>query len=339
MGRADSTGGLCRICVTKACLCLQYIARPKQGGRVQRFNQRLGASTSALLTSDGRRFVSLRKGKNLLPLRRGRQRRVMKSMCSMHNRARIMKASVTQASTPASWACLPPALGTSSLLLLGLVLCLGIAGRASGALTFQYSGYFGAQSTPPNTPVPWVTATLSQYAYNEVQLNISLPCDLPKGTYLDSLYLNYDPSQNASLLTVTGPGITSDNNKHSRITAFVGNNANKSDGDGFYDIVLGFPNSGGMRLAAPNSTSYYITGPTGGNLTPNSFLFLSEGSKTGYYAAAHVAGYSVNGCASSAWLSGAPSAVPEANFGLTSGVLLLGLAALGIKHRVSGRGR
>lgn len=275
----------------------------------------------------------------------------MKSMCSVHNHGRIMKANAAQASqpancvahasSPASWVCLLPAFRTLSLLLLGLVLCLGIAGRASGALAFQYSGYFGAQSTPPNTPVPWLTATLSQYAHNEVQLNISLPCDLPRGTYLDSLYLNYDPSQNASLLTVTGPGITSDNNKHSTVTAFVGNNANKADGDGFYDIVLGFPNSGGMRLGAPNTASYYITGPTGGNLTPNSFLFLSEGSKEGYYAAAHVAGYSVNGSASSAWLSGAPSAVPEADFGVTSGALLLGLAALGIKHRAiwSGRGR
>lgn len=207
-----------------------------------------------------------------------------------------------------------------------LALCAGLSPVAQAAVDFNFSGAFSG--TPPSSPGPWLTVSLSQAADNAVSLSIELPGSLPAGAYLDKLYLNYDPSANASLLSVSGPGIPS-----GAVAWGANNNAFKADGDGYYDVALDFPNPGSSSygLGTASSASYMINGPTAGHITPDSFYpyYSAPGGGAGQYLiAAHVAGYS----GASAWLYGTPS-VPEPNSSLAGALLLLPLTAMGLLRR------
>lgn len=200
------------------------------------------------------------------------------------------------------------------LLALWVAVCCSLT--ASGAINFEFDGAFSG--TQPPSAAPWATVSLSKAGNNQVELSISLPDSLPYGAYVDKVYLNYDPSANASLLTLSGPGISS-----GAVTWGAGNNAYKADGDGFYDIILNLPNTSSSTYAiGPGATeAYQINGPTGGSITPNSFYpyYSQMGGGAGtYLMALHLAGY--NG--TSAWLFGTPT-VPEPNASLAAALLLL----------------
>jgi hypothetical protein len=208
-----------------------------------------------------------------------------------------------------------------------LIIALGlwIAGsmEADCAITFAFTDSFSG--TPPGTASPWLTATLSQFAVNEVMVTVALPNTLPPGAFLDTLYLNYDPAANASLLAVTGPGINSNNNGPA--TWAAGNNQFKADGDGYYDLMLSLPNPShsAFGLSGSSTASYIIDGPANGQITPLSFYpYTSEkGGGTGQYLiAAHLQGYG-----NSAWLDGTV-ALPEPNFSSVAGLLLVPCAII-----------
>jgi hypothetical protein len=187
-----------------------------------------------------------------------------------------------------------------------------LCGQARAAFNFN-SSFSG---TPPSTPTPWMTATLSQIAANEVEVTISLPSTLPSGTFLSQFYLNFNPALTADLPSLTATPVAS-------TIAFSSfghaEDAFMADGDGLYDINLGFPTAGsGSRLAAGDTASLIITDPNH-NITPNSFLFTSTmgGGNGTWMMAGHLQGYG-NGLGS--WVA---VAIPESNFALGSSLVLL----------------
>ena len=145
-------------------------------------------------------------------------------------------------------------------------------------LDFIFSG-----STPPGNPAPWGTATFADVP-GGVQL--TLANNLSGTEFFGAWYFNLDPAKNASSLnfalqpggtgTVTVDGI----NK--------GTDAFKADGDGFFDVVIEFGQSGEGRYGAGDSLIYLITGIPG--LTAADFNHASSsGGGTGvYFSAAHL---------------------------------------------------
>ncbi len=67
-----------------------------------------------------------------------------------------------------------------SVLVFAVGLSAFLAPEADVAITFEFAESFSG--TPPPSPAPWLSATLSQAAPNVVELTISLPGTVPAGT-------------------------------------------------------------------------------------------------------------------------------------------------------------
>src|SRR5262249_19865435 len=127
---------------------------------------------------------------------------------------------------------------------------------------------------------------------------------------IDMLYLNFNSALNVNQLSFSRLFPT----YNSIITSSIqtGSDRFKADGDGFYDIVLNFPQGQGTGTFGPNERLLYDIRYSGGNLDPNAFAFTSEhgGGNGQYYSAAHVQN-TANG-SGSAWIgAGAYSTVPD----------------------------
>ena len=129
-----------------------------------------------------------------------------------------------------------------------------------------------------NNPAGSITVTITQSSASSVQFSITNNTDGD----IDDLYFN-------NTLAGTAWGTASGCSQCSAV--LFGSDAFKADGDGFYDLQVMFPSSGGSHgpdRFAPGDTVVFTVSATG--ITPESFLaFSAAGGGAGpFEVAAHV---------------------------------------------------
>jgi hypothetical protein len=158
-------------------------------------------------------------------------------------------------------------------------------------LSFNFDTVFGANSTTPTNPAPWVNASFKNVT-GGVLLTIT-NVSLYGAEFLDTAYFNLATNLQATSLTFT---LQSTNglfalptiSKFSQGQDVNGSGGNKADGDGYFDIVLSFAmNSGSSTFDANESVSYLISGISGLNAT-NFDTYSQDGNSSQFLAAAHV---------------------------------------------------
>ena len=145
--------------------------------------------------------------------------------------------------------------------------------------------------------------------------------------FITGLYLNLDPNLDPTAIVASDDGTDPD------ATYSFGTDAFQADGDGLYDILIGWPNAPpGDRFTADMTDTFTLTLL---GLTASSFQFLSTpaGGHGPFEAALRAQGLDADG-EGSGWFSpddgGDDEDVPEpATFTLIG----LGLFALGMRHR------
>lgn len=195
----------------------------------------------------------------------------------------------------------------ASLLLLAMVFYFE---KANGSgIIYNFDTVFGASSVAPSGSAPWVQATF-QDVTGGVLLTVN-NVNLTSSEFVNMMYFNLNTNMDPTMLSFA---LQSTNGAFTipTPTTFVqgaqvgGQNGNKADGDGYFDVLLNFAQSGtdSERFNAGESVSYLISGITG--LTAMDFGYLSQGGgSSDYYAAAHIQGTG-NG-QKSAWV--APSEI------------------------------
>ena len=170
-----------------------------------------------------------------------------------------------------------------------------------------------------NTPAGSITITITQSSASSVEFSIVNNTDGD----IDDLYFN-------NILAGPAWGTASGCTQCSSV--LFGSNAFKADGDGFYDLQVMFPSSGGSHGSnrfAPGDTVVFTVSATG--ITPESFLgFSAPGGGAGpFQVAAHVISIDSQG-GQSGWISDQP--VPE-----PTALVLLGSGLVGIAARLRRR--
>ena len=169
-----------------------------------------------------------------------------------------------------------------------------------------------------NTPSGSITITITQNTASSVQISITNNTDGD----IDDMYFN-------NILAGAAWGTSGGCAECSAV--LFGSNAFKADGDGFYDLQVMFPSSGGAHgpdRFAPGETVVFTVSATG--ITPESFLaFSAPGGGAGpFRVAAHVISIDSQS-GQSGWIS---DPVPE-----PATLLLLGTGLLGIAARLRRR--
>lgn len=188
-------------------------------------------------------------------------------------------------------------------------------------LDFEFSG-----ATAPEGGTPWMRVTFDDATGNpnSVQLTIDALGLIggQAGESAGSIYLNFDPALNPTLLTFN----PIDNSASTPTVINTGTNLFQADGDGLFDIDFEMPPPPGSpidtRLTQGEVIVYELIYPSA--IDASSFDFMSEmgGGQGSYSAAAHI--MSIGTSSESGWIG--PAAVPEPTTGVTLGVgLLVGL--------------
>lgn len=202
---------------------------------------------------------------------------------------------------------------------LGLVLT---PSAQAAVVTFGASIEFSG-ATPPEGPVPWLTATFDDYGTSgSVDLMLETT-NLIDSEHVKEWLFNLDPALDPTALLFSAPiktGTFTDPTLTTSVNAFLAN------GDGYFDIQLLFSSADGgdKRFGVGEAVEYTIRGiPT---LTANSFNFLSyeDGGSGEFPTAAHVGGIGPSGDGSG-WVS-----VPEPG---TLSLLALGGLAVTMRMR------
>jgi hypothetical protein len=215
---------------------------------------------------------------------------------------------------------------------LALMFVLAMSFQANADLTY-YFGDYNMFGTPPAGVAPtgtWATASFIDVTPGNVQLTLSVTNNLTSVEDIRAFYFNYS----GSALTWTAVNTTA-----GTPTISTGSDAYKADGDGWYDILVGF--SGGdasHKLQAGESIVYNISG-TG--LNAASFYQLSTQGTNGsaYYAAAKLTGIPCSNLddpncqqgTTSAWSSGTTTGAPVVPEPVSSTLFIVGAATLGFR--------
>ncbi len=198
---------------------------------------------------------------------------------------------------------------------------LAMGGHGNAALVYNFNTVFSG--TAPNTTTPWLTATFVEISSG---VQVTLEAKNFSG-FIDSVYFNFDP--NLPVTPVFGSFLAIPTNSVTTPTYSFKINDHKADGDGNYDILLAFAQSGDGRFDAGETVQFYLAGS---GIIEDSFKYFSEpgGGAGTLLAAAHIQGYSVNGTGASAWIAPGtgitPIPIPAAAWLLGSG--LIGLVLL-----------
>jgi hypothetical protein len=192
----------------------------------------------------------------------------------------------------------------------------------AATVTLGYDIEFSGARAPEGA-APWIIATFDDHnTQGSVRLTVST-AGLTAGENIDSLYFNLEPTLNPTQLLFT---YINSSTAPSATSIQTGIDAYKADGDGKYDIKMGFPNGSGFD--AGEALSYDITGIS--TLTAASFKFLSQpaGGHGPYYAAAHVQNTKGVGTGNSGWIAPTEAAftpvpLPAAAWLLGSGIMML----------------
>ena len=164
-----------------------------------------------------------------------------------------------------------------------------VAGIVSFDMTVAWNG------PSPGGVTPWLNATFDdQGTAGDVILTIT-GTNLTSTEKVDEWYFNLDPTLDPDQLVFSSPPNKSGSGAapwfdDPAIT--TGSNAFNADGDGWFDLVLGFETADGGTRSFNNgdSVEYTISGIA--SLTANSFDFISSpgGGEGEYITVAHILG-------------------------------------------------
>lgn len=184
----------------------------------------------------------------------------------------------------------------SMVILAGALLMFASSAMAD---TFQLKYDTVFSGTTPAGSAPWLLATFTDSGANTVKLNVSA-FNLSGSEFIRYLYFNNINAPTSFSYDFTGSTAPTPTD------VLQGLNAYKADGDGKYDILFKFPESGNRFT----SGEVFNAALTGTGLTATSFnsLSLPAGGEGTWLAATHIQGMSGD---NSGWVAGTPNTVPE----------------------------
>jgi hypothetical protein len=178
--------------------------------------------------------------------------------------------------------------------------CVGVLCSTVHAATYQLETIFSDVAEAPAGNGPWLT--FSSTKMKEV-VKVEFQANLTGSEFVSEWYINLDPALEPRNLVFSNPIKTGD---FDLPTLAIALDANKADGDGFYDIKLIFSTKSRDRFDASEKLSYEVS-YLGGELEQTSFSFLSEpgGGSGPFVMAAHIEG-TLGKSQGSAWVSAVP---------------------------------
>lgn len=217
-----------------------------------------------------------------------------------------------------------------SLLLATGLMAFGAAAHAD-SFTIELSTEFSG-ATEPEGSTPWLSFTVDdQGTAGSVNFTITA-VNLSDNEYIKNFYFNFDPNQDANLLTgfitnsaginYTGPGDATCNDCWS------------ADGAGYFDFLLEFQTSAGAGRFT-NGEVFAFTLNTPATITAADFNFMNvgPGGNCCWTAASHIGSIGPNDN-DSGWIGGngggGGNGVPEPG---TLALFGLGLTAIGFATR------
>jgi hypothetical protein len=207
---------------------------------------------------------------------------------------------------------------------LASIVGIGLAGAAQAdVVTFELTTEFSGGQTP-TSPGPWGTAVFDDGGgTGTVTLTISTNLAGDASAFVTGWYFNFDPSLDLSALSITGGrGLPDD-------SINIGSNAFQADGDGLYDIHLGFDNAPpANRFDGTDSTIFTITSSEA--ITASSFDFLSfpAGGHGPFTHAGRIQGTGVDDMGSGWFTGGEPPMIPLPAASLAGLLTFAGMAGV-----------
>ena len=208
----------------------------------------------------------------------------------------------------------PAALGDLSPLPMGNLAPVAVSDMVTWELNYEFSG-----ASPPSGSL-FATFDTDGAAPGNVLLTMDASALSNNGMEkVFGWYFNFDPEKNPTDLTfelASGPDTQGD-------SGFVGTgiNAFQADGDGRYDILFDFDNSGGFPEGAVSVWEISYTSAL--SAADFDFLSLPAGGHGPFTTAAHVGGIGPSG-GESGWI--APNPIPAPGAAMLG---LMGLASVG----------
>jgi hypothetical protein len=211
--------------------------------------------------------------------------------------------------------------------LMVVMLGLSLVGHGNADIIYNFSDVFNFDNKPfPVGPAPWLTATFSNIG-DSGDVKLTLAANLQSSQFVRDWYFNLNPEFDSTELTITRN--TPDGGNAPIASTSTGNNLQKADGDGFYDLLFEFPTAEGSTFNG-TETAIFTLSLSSGNILEDDFSYKSVGSNSGYSAAAHIQGIPITGSTEtdSTWV--VPGGEGVSNVPIPPTVFLLGAGLIGL---------